>query len=360
MSTLEADDALHSDPETWQFGKYLIVQVTAQCPLECAHCIVSSGPDRLEQFSTADLVRLIEDVAADGRTEVIVFTGGEPFLKRARLHAGLEAVRRAGLRAGIVTSGSWAASEERARQILATLPFDVIAEITFSADRHHLPFLSLNHVKHGAAAALSLDIPVRVSICLDGDDDDFLDRFKTHMGPDLLARMRLRLIQTHRAGRAAIRPEFARLARPVPFADLPDQTCSAPSAPAVCPDGRIMACCSDTVSDPGNWAALELGHSSHDPHSTILDRADNSPLIQALRVFGPKHLAMIAVKAGALAEGHADANNICDICRRAVTDPAALEAIEDYLRQPDVRDEIAVRRLLLYGEMVGSPSGEVG
>ncbi len=171
------------------------------------------------------------------------------------------------------------------------------------------------------------------------------------MGEDLISRIRLRITHTHVSGRAASQPELRRLYRPLPFADLPDRVCPAPSAPSVCPDGRVMACCSDTVSDPENWPALELGHVATDGYGELLDKADSDLLIQALRVFGPKHLAGVAIEAGALKAPKADSRNICDICRRVVTDERALAAVRDWLKRADVRAEISLRRFLMYEEV---------
>jgi len=336
---------------THHFGKCLIVQITAQCPLECAHCSVTSGPDRKEQFTTEALTALIHDIADDGRTELVVLTGGEPFLKRERLAAVLEAIGTARLRAGITTSASWAPSEARARQTLESLRYDVISELAFSADRHHLPFLGLDHVRNGIRAALNLGIAANAFICLDSDEDDFLERFRAEMGPEIMGAIGVRLAHTHVAGRAAERREFEAIRRPVPFAELPDQPCHSPSAPAITPDGRVMACCGDNMSDTENWTALQLGLVAEDDYGAMLDRADADPLIQALRVFGPRRLAGVAIEAGALKAPKADSRNICDICRRVVTDEPALAAVRDWLKRPDVQAEISVRRFLMYEEV---------
>ncbi|MFP3945033.1 MAG: hypothetical protein ACLFWF_14140, partial [Alphaproteobacteria bacterium] len=283
--------------------------------------------------------------------ELVVLSGGEPFLKRERLAAVLEALHANGLKAGITTSASWAPTEARARQMLESLKYEVISELAFSADRHHLPFLSLEHVKNGINAALSLGIAVNAFICLDGEKDDFLDRFRAEMGPEIMERIGVRLANTHVAGRAARRREFEAIRRPVPFEDLPDQVCNSPAAPAITPEGRLMACCGDNMADAENWPALQLGDVRQDDYGAMLDDADRDLLIQALRVFGPKHLAGIAIEAGALRPPEADSRNICDICRRGVTNEQALAAIRDWLRDPDVQAEISVRRFLMYEEL---------
>ncbi len=349
MSDLNQDWDPHGF--TRHFGKCLIVQITAQCPLECAHCSVSSGPARTEQFSTDELTALIHDIADDKRTELVVLSGGEPFLKPKRLAAVLEAIHANGLKAGITTSASWARTEERARQMLESLKYEVISELAFSADRHHLPFLSLDHVRNGINAALSLGIAVNAFICLDSEEDDFLDRFRAKMGPEIMERISVRLANTHVAGRAAQRSEFEAIHRPVPFEELADQVCNSPAAPAITPDGRMMACCGDNMSDAENWPALQLGDIRKDDYGAMLDKADSDPLIQAMRVFGPKHLAGVAIEAGALDPPTADSRNICDICRRAVTDERALTAVREWLKRVDVHAEISVRRFLMYEEL---------
>ncbi len=76
------------------------------CNVTCAHCYIESSPrnDRLAYLTLADVERFLDEIERDHlRTELIGFTGGEPFLNRA-LPEMIEAVLRRRLRALVLTN----------------------------------------------------------------------------------------------------------------------------------------------------------------------------------------------------------------------------------------------------------------
>lgn len=117
-------------------------------------------------------------------------------------------------------------------------------------------------------------------------------------------------------------------------------------------DGSVMACCGDTISDSHNWSALKLGDLKEEDLTTILTRAEDNLLIHALRLWGPKQLAMIAMRElgfnvfNDLYETH----NICHICRAVVTNEEIVEALKEYLHKPEIKEQIILGRLLKFGE----------
>jgi hypothetical protein len=347
------------EPVPWDARGCVIVQVTAQCPLRCAHCIVESGPERREQLNHADLLSLLEDIRDDGRTSLVVLTGGEPFLKLDRLRAALALASRRGLRIAIVTSASWATSPDRALAVLRSIDLQPVVELAFSVDRHHLPFVSLEQVRHGMEAAVSLGVSVTAFVCLDSARDDFLERLRMHLGESLFGRIGVRVTPTHFAGRAAAMLDAGEITEPVGLAALPETPCEAAAVPAIRAEGRVMACCGDTMADPERWKALTLGHLATDGIDKLLDRSSRSVLVQALRMLGPRHLAAVAERDGALGRDMFDRRNICDVCRAVVTDETALTAVRRHLADPAVQADIAARRLVAHGEATSLDSAAI-
>jgi hypothetical protein len=76
------------------------------CNLTCANCYIESSPtnDRLAYLSQADIARYLDEIEALGLgTELIGFTGGEPFMNRD-LPAMLEDVLSRGFEAIVLTN----------------------------------------------------------------------------------------------------------------------------------------------------------------------------------------------------------------------------------------------------------------
>jgi uncharacterized Fe-S cluster-containing radical SAM superfamily protein len=76
------------------------------CNVTCAHCYIESSPrnDRLAYLTLAEVERFLDEIERDRLgTELIGFTGGEPFLNRA-LPEMIEAVLRRGFRALVLTN----------------------------------------------------------------------------------------------------------------------------------------------------------------------------------------------------------------------------------------------------------------
>src|SRR5208283_4355496 len=80
------------------------ILLTYQCTYECDHCFLHCGPQREGTFSVHQLRQLLHDVQKIPTIDTVYFEGGEPFLFYATLLAGLQIVRDAGLRSGIVTN----------------------------------------------------------------------------------------------------------------------------------------------------------------------------------------------------------------------------------------------------------------
>ncbi len=57
------------------------IELTRQCNAKCRHCIIDAHKQLENEMSTDRIIRLIEEVHDEG-SQVIVFTGGEPFLRK--------------------------------------------------------------------------------------------------------------------------------------------------------------------------------------------------------------------------------------------------------------------------------------
>jgi len=108
------------------FGKTILcVWLTKLCPARCKNCFFKSNmyrvgvPSEMYQFSDYGLERVIKFINDSNNSYLMLSGGGEPMIRK---DAVLQIVRRTKTdRIVIVTSGLWATSYERAKEIIFEL-----------------------------------------------------------------------------------------------------------------------------------------------------------------------------------------------------------------------------------------------
>ena len=134
--------------------------LTYECPFECDHCFVWSGPSaRRGVMSVEDLRSILREAKKTGTVKSIYFEGGEAFLYYPILLKGLQLARKAGLDVGIVTNGYWATSYEDALEWLRPLESIGIMDLSISNDPYHYGVDELNRAEVARRAARDLGLP---------------------------------------------------------------------------------------------------------------------------------------------------------------------------------------------------------
>ncbi len=82
---------------------YAVWEITLKCNLACSHCGSRAGDARQDELSTAEALDLVEQLAAQGITEVTLI-GGEAFMRPDWLEIAA-AIDRAGMWCSITTGG---------------------------------------------------------------------------------------------------------------------------------------------------------------------------------------------------------------------------------------------------------------
>jgi Fe-coproporphyrin III synthase len=115
-STVEPSDALRYGRQSKDLPSHLLQfsedktpvvvwNITRQCNLRCIHCYANAGSAHLDnELSTDEGIRLIDDLAKMG-VPVILFSGGEPMMRRDLPELAGHAVEK-GIRAVISTNGT--------------------------------------------------------------------------------------------------------------------------------------------------------------------------------------------------------------------------------------------------------------
>lgn len=142
----------------------LVLSVTFGCPVKCRFCGVHAGPHRKDRMQLAFMKKMIDEGQCLGTLELVVLTGGEPFLLGEDLYAIVHYASQKHLLTRIVSNAYWATSRERAKNILMRLKDHGLTEINFSCDDFHQEFIPLEHIRWASEAAAELGIPALLAV----------------------------------------------------------------------------------------------------------------------------------------------------------------------------------------------------
>ncbi len=112
----------------------------------------------------ARLFQYIDDAAKLPNLNLVVISGGEPFLLGRDLSELISACADHGKMTRIVTNGYWAVDEARARERLRPLLEAGLNEINFSTGDDHVEFVPLGRIMLGLDAALEFGLGVSLMI----------------------------------------------------------------------------------------------------------------------------------------------------------------------------------------------------
>lgn len=138
-------------------GLHLLL--TNQCPFECDHCFVWSGPFQTGTMTLDIVEHILKQAEELGTIEWIYFEGGEAFLYYPILLSGVLRAKQHGFRVGIVTNAYWANSESDALEWLRPLA-ESVDDLSISSDGYHHSGESYRNPDTARGAAQQLGIPV--------------------------------------------------------------------------------------------------------------------------------------------------------------------------------------------------------
>lgn len=331
--------------QRYTFYRTVLLLMTRTCPLSCRHCSIDAGPDHGECMPRSAIDPWLKGIRETGTVDIVAVSGGEPFVKREVLAEICSSAARHGLKPLVVTSAFWARDKASARSVLDSLPPFFALEI--SADEFHEEHIPLERIRNAALAAVERGVKVIIGL-VHYRDSSFKDRLCRTLGSNLLREIEFLENTVKPLGRA----EQNGMVEKELSEELPSGSCRLLSAPVVRYDGRVMACCNDSLILKDDHC-LWLGDLGSESFAEIHKKAEQSFLIQALRTMGPKGVFEIAAAQGWKA-GRAsyDRDNICDLCRDIVSSPELPGLFERALEDETRRSEIAIGRFLKYGEVM--------
>jgi hypothetical protein len=296
----------------------LFLLYTLRCNYRCAHCLVSSGPERRETMALAQALEII-DAAADTDYRVIYLTGGEVFLYYRDLQQLVRRIRERGCASVVESNAYWATSVPLGRRKLVPLVEAGLDCIAISVDVFHLEFTRLETIINAARAASELELPCRVLVVASGDEArdasirDELDGAGISYFYD-------GMMTVGRGERYAAHPENLQRGR-----------CDSIGT-NVLPSGDVVSC---TGASDGLHAKEQLplwsGNLNREPVRVVLARDRANPLARAIDAVGhayleellddeprPRHLPMLG-------------GSLCSYCHRLLGDPTRVTRLRERL-----------------------------
>jgi MoaA/NifB/PqqE/SkfB family radical SAM enzyme len=314
-----------------RFARYVIVMITNECPVMCAHCVAHSGGVLRGDSPLAVVERTLRGAAAIEGLEAALFSGGEPFAALDLLRDSLRLAKELGLGRSVLTSSHWAISDEETQRTLA--PFaGLIDGLYLSVDVDHQRVVPLDHVRRAARAAAKLGIEAFVLNTLAANE---LAAGATH-SRDALEVSREFDLPIHSwpivgAGRGA------QLGRRIPRMGA-GESCGILSKPVVYPSGEVHACYAG-AGEFGPGHPLRFGNVAEEDLDSIVARISSSRFAQAVRAFGPEGVLEL------LGESRAGHDTQCGACRRLHVLPRLAERLDAaFARDPGLARRVAAHR----------------
>ncbi|MGW3103148.1 radical SAM protein [Streptomyces sp. NPDC001100] len=304
-------------------GAAVSIGLTRRCPLHCRHCSTESLMDS-EEHPARMFLRFAETFTAESHPEFVLMSGGEALLRPALVRDIAERARAAGAYTHVLSGLFFARKPRIPRSVRAAI--DAVDHFSASLDCFHeeeVPREAVFRVLHEL-----IDDGKDVSLQLTGlgPDDPYLADITGAVRREFDDQVPMLVVPLASVGRA--REWFAR--HPGTAQPVTAEPCALASWPVVGFNGQVTGCGNQDVMD-GKVplpAHLYLGHIARDDWATIKRRTLESPMMRAVRTFGPRYLAD-GLGGGCGSAGY------CDTCYTLS-------------KAPDIRPEVR--------ELVGRPS----
>lgn len=262
-------------------GASVLLFITDRCPVGCAHCSVDSRPDSPRITDHALFASIVDRLAALPGVRMVGISGGEPFVERRALALAVTRLAAAGKHVVLYTSGFWARGDHAPQWIHRVL--EQSAAVYLSTDAHHVASQGPERFRNAARIIARHGLPIVVQAI---DEGDTLDRTRASLvaalGPNWADHAEL--VPTHGLphGRGA-----GLYDRPARHAGRSFGPCDVVDAAVVRYDGRVTACCNESVIMGAGPAALRRDCTDGSEVAAAVTGFTNDPFFSALGSVGP-------------------------------------------------------------------------
>ena len=322
--------------------------MTEQCPVGCRHCLSPHTMQILDLPALETHLAWIGKIARVDRVQSISITGGEPFLYFRRLLELVDGCRTRGLRTTVITSAYWATNGDVSGEKLKKLAHAGLTSLTVSTDEYHQEHVPLANVSRVLSSAKECGVSPKVAVTYlpRGQSADQVKRdLRDELGPRTMDGVEIEAGGIVKLGRA-YELKFPGKQQ----VEQPKLVCNA-LGPAIRPDGAVESCCRAPL--PSN-SPLIIGDLNAEGFQLIYRRFLDHPIIPFIQTWGLHEMLERLIEEG-LAIGlenyrNAREEEICDLCRSILSEPAHVSFLADLFRDPKVRKRIGILAFVLYGD----------
>ncbi len=266
---------------------------TYNCNFFCKHCSVSASTDRNLALPIEYLRKTLDYAYSIPSIQVIVFTGGEPTLY-PHLKFGVKYASDMGFTVRMVTNAWWAESYKRAKEFLDELHSLGLKELNISYDDFHFEYLKKfggeQNVINAVRASLDLGLTVLIAITKLPDSKITVKYLKNLLPAEFGNRAKnVLFIEDFIApvGRAKKLKDELRT-----DSDHLNFGCKDIGTIAICPDGRITACCGHIFSSNA-LEMLTIGNIKNNDLTVAIKRMQRNVLYWWIALRGPQEILKI-------------------------------------------------------------------
>lgn len=283
----------------------LFLSLTRRCPLKCSHCATNS------MFTSEDhgdeiFLNFVNSFTVDNHPELVLLTGGEPFLKPRLIQQIAEKAHAVGTQVSVI-SGMFFARHPRIPLPIA----EAIAHVdhfTASLDVFHEEQVSRSSVFRVLQELVDRGKDVSIQVVGYDEKDPYLRDVTDDIQRTFGSSVPVLVAGINAVGRARDLLSLQDVAAPPGVAS--PAPCTMAAWPTVAYDGTVVACCNQTVVDGPPPPHLRLGHIRDDDWPTIGARCLRSSTLRALRVLGPTYIAQ------EFGNGAVGCDGYCSTCQR--------------------------------------------
>ncbi len=330
----------------------LVIHLTLRCPLKCAHCCVDADINKSEELQHNTVLASIANCSQIPTINKVSFTGGDPFVARRTLEAGIRQATSQGLFTSVVTSAFWAKTAKRADRIIQTLQAAGLKEIMLSYDDSHAEYLAESFIINAFNAAAEAGLIIKVNVVREPNDTIDKAYLTNMLDPDNRYHKQLKIFETavNSTGRAkedeSTQTRQDRAASDQVYRGPCNSVLRHISAQS---DGNWVPCCG-VIKPP---KALHKGEVASTSLASVVEQAHQDPILQWLAYEGP--VAMLKQITANTSEPleDADFDGICHACDRLFNEPEHQKLLAAAL--PDKIHSLAIQHMVYEQLGLNSP-----
>jgi pyruvate-formate lyase-activating enzyme len=297
------------------------IALTRRCPLHCAHCGTESTSTS-EESAAEVFTRFVGTFTTDVHPEVVGISGGEAFLRPELLRDVADQSRSVGAHTFALSGMFWARTPRIPPSIRSAI--DSLDHFSVSLGIFHEMEVPRSNVFRVLETLVSEGKDVSIHLVGQDGSDPYLARTVDDVLRIFEGRVPMLVNAVNYVGRAKDWLEAPRLTGRTADAN----PCGLAFWPVVAYDGTIVACGNDDVVEGPAPDHLRLGHAATDGWPAIRDRVLSSPMLRAIRTFGPEYLA--ATEGGRTL----GCDGYCGTCRRLSDDPGISNDVAVMMGRP--------------------------